>query len=41
MRNPDYYGNVENTRDKVTEILDKSGLAYFVAIIEVNEGRVE
>lgn len=32
MRNTDYYGNVEKTRDKVLEILDKSGLAYFISL---------
>lgn len=34
MRTPDFYGKVEKTRDKAAEILDKSGLAYFVAISE-------
>ena len=34
MRMPEYFGNVEKTRDKAAEILDKSGLAYFVAISE-------
>ena len=34
MRTPEYYGDVEKTRDKATEILDKSGLAYFVALQE-------
>ena len=37
MRNPDYYGNVEKTRDKAAEVLDKSGLAYFVAISEMSD----
>lgn len=37
MRTPDYYGNVDRTRDKATEILDKSGLAYFVAISEMTD----
>lgn len=37
MRNPDYYGSIEKTRDKAAEILDKSGLAYFVAIAEIGK----
>ena len=37
MRTPDYYQNIEKTRDKVTEILDRSGLAYFVALQEKGE----
>ena len=32
MRTPEYYGSVEKTRDKVIEILDKSGLAYFISL---------
>ena len=34
MRTPDYYGDIEKTRDKAIDILDKSGLAYFVALKE-------
>lgn len=34
MRNPEYYGSVEKTRDRATDVLDKSGLAYFVALCE-------
>ena len=37
MRTPDYYLNCEKTRDKAVEILDKSGLAYFVAVQEKDE----
>ncbi len=37
MRTPDYYGNVDKTRDKAAEILDRSGLAYFVAISEKSD----
>ena len=34
MRTPDYYGSIEKTRAKAVEVLDKSGLAYFVAIAD-------
>ena len=34
MRTPDYFGNIDRTLDKAADVLDKSGLAYFVAIGE-------
>ena len=37
MRKTEYYGNIEKTRAKVTEILDRSGLAYFISLQEKAE----
>lgn len=39
MRNPDYFEDAEKTRDKAAEILDKSGLAYFVAVQKRENGK--
>lgn len=36
MRQPEYFENPKLTRDKATEILDKSGLAYFLSLQEKN-----